>query len=47
MARIQGVPQDQAAPMLEGLKKLTGRDPQAGSGIEPMEIFADPFGQEP
>ena len=41
MARIQGVPQDQAGPvvklvyffMRKGMKKLTGREPAQGSGI--------------
>jgi alkylhydroperoxidase family enzyme len=48
MARIDGVPQDQAGPvvrivyrfMRRGMKKLTGRDPSFGSGIEPIEIWA-------
>jgi alkylhydroperoxidase family enzyme len=48
MARIQGVPQDQAGPvvrlvyrfMRKGMKKLTGREPAHGSGIEPVEIWA-------
>jgi hypothetical protein len=40
MARIEGVPQDQTVPMLECSKKLTGGDPRARSGIEPMEIWA-------
>jgi 4-carboxymuconolactone decarboxylase len=48
MARIQGVPQDQAGPivrlvyrfMRRGMKKLTGRQPAHGSGIEPVEIWA-------
>jgi 4-carboxymuconolactone decarboxylase len=48
MARIQGVPQDQAGPivrlvyrfMRRGMKKLTGRHPAHGSGIEPVEIWA-------
>jgi AhpD family alkylhydroperoxidase len=48
MARIQGVPQDQAGPvvklvyrfMRKGMKKLTGRRPAHGSGIEPVEIWA-------
>ena len=48
MARIQGVPQDQAGPisrlvyrfMRRGLKKLTGREASHGSGIEPVEIWA-------
>jgi AhpD family alkylhydroperoxidase len=48
MARIQGVPQDQAGPivklvyrfMRKGMKKMTGREPAYGSGIEPAEIWA-------
>ena len=48
MARIQGVPQGQAGPMVKvvywfmrrGMKKLTGREPAYGSGIEPVEIWA-------
>jgi alkylhydroperoxidase family enzyme len=48
MARIQGVPQDQAGPIVKlvyrfmhkGMKKLTGRAPAHGSGIEPVEIWA-------
>lgn len=48
MARIEGVPQQQAGPvvklvyrfMRKGMKKLTGRDPARGSGIEPVEIWA-------
>jgi len=45
MARIQGVPQGQAGPMVKliywfharrGMKKLTGREPAYGSGIEPV-----------
>jgi AhpD family alkylhydroperoxidase len=48
MARIQGVPQDQAGPMVrlvywfmrKGMKKLTGREAAHGSGIEPVEIWA-------
>jgi AhpD family alkylhydroperoxidase len=48
MARIQGVPQDQAGPVVKlvyrfmrrGLIKLTGRRPAHGSGIEPVEIWA-------
>ena len=48
MARIQGVPQDQASPivrlvyrfMRKGMKKLTGREASHGSGIEPVEIWA-------
>jgi alkylhydroperoxidase family enzyme len=48
MARIQGVPQDQAGLMVKlvywfmrkGMKKLTGREPAHGSGIEPVGIWA-------
>jgi alkylhydroperoxidase family enzyme len=48
MARIQGVPQDQAGPIVKivyrfmrrGMKKLTGREAARGSGIEPVEIWA-------
>ncbi len=48
MARIQGVPQDQAGPMVKlvyrfmrkGVKKMTGREAAHGSGIEPVEIWA-------
>ena len=48
MARIQGVPRSQAGPMAKlayrfgprMMKKLTGRDPHTGSGIEPIEIWA-------
>lgn len=48
MARIQGVPQDQAGPVVKlvyrfmrrGLIKMTGRPPAHGSGIEPVEIWA-------
>ena len=48
MARIQGVPKSKASPMVKVtyrfgpkmMKKLTGREPQSGNGIEPMEIWA-------
>ncbi len=48
MARIKGVPASKAGPIVrlvyrfgpKAMKKLTGRHPQAGSGIEPMEIWA-------
>jgi alkylhydroperoxidase family enzyme len=48
MARVQGVPQEHAGPivklvyrfMRKGMKKLTGREPAHGSGIEPIEIWA-------
>ena len=48
MARVQGVPKSNAGPMVRlvyrlgprMMRKLTGREPRAGSGIEPMEIWA-------
>jgi alkylhydroperoxidase family enzyme len=48
MARIQGVSKDQAGPMVRiiyrfgprMMRKLAGRDPQSGNGIEPVEIWA-------
>jgi alkylhydroperoxidase family enzyme len=48
MARIQGVPAQQAGPVVKlvyrfmgkGMKKMTGREPAHGSGIEPVEIWA-------
>ena len=48
MARIQGVPKRKAGPMVKliyrlgprMIKKLTSREPQTGSGMEPMEIWA-------
>jgi alkylhydroperoxidase family enzyme len=48
MARIQGVPKNQAGPTVKlayrfgprMMKKLTGRDPAHGSGIEPIEVWA-------
>jgi AhpD family alkylhydroperoxidase len=48
MARIQGVPKRKAGPMVKliyrlgprMIKKLTGREPQTGSGMEPMKIWA-------
>jgi len=48
MARIKGVSRSQAGPIVKlayrfgprMMKKLTGRDPQTGSGIEPVEIWA-------
>ena len=48
MARIEGVSKSRAGPIVKlayGLgprmmKKLAGRDPQTGTGIEPMEIWA-------
>ena len=48
MARIQGVPKSEAGPMVKliyrlgprMMRRLTGRDPSSGSGLEPMEIWA-------
>ena len=48
MARIPGVPREKAGPMVKlvyvfmgrGMKKMTGRAPARGSGIEPVEIWA-------
>ena len=48
MARIQGVSKSEAGPMVRlvyrfgprMMRKLTGRAPQVGSGIEPIEIWA-------
>ena len=48
MARIDGVSKAQAGPIVRlvywfgprMMKKLPGREPQAGSGMEPMEIWA-------
>ncbi len=48
MARIQGVPKNEAALTVKlayrfgpkMMKKLTGRAPQGGSGMEPIEIWA-------
>jgi alkylhydroperoxidase family enzyme len=48
MARIQGVPREQAGPvvrlvyrfMRKRMKKRTGREAAYGSGIEPFEIWA-------
>jgi len=48
MARIHGVAQTEAGPMVRlvyrlgprMIKKLTGRAPQIGSGLEPMAIWA-------
>jgi hypothetical protein len=47
MARIQGVPQEQAGPIVKlvyrflrkGMKKMAGREAAHGSGIEPVEIW--------
>ena len=49
MARVQGIPQDQASPMVKlvywfmrrGMKKLTGREAARGTGIEPVEVWAN------
>jgi len=48
MARIAGVSKSQAGPVVKlvyrlgprAVRKLAGRDPQTGNGIEPMEIWA-------
>jgi alkylhydroperoxidase family enzyme len=48
MARIQGLPQEQAGPIVKlvyrfmrrGMRKMTGREAAHGSGIEPVEIWA-------
>jgi alkylhydroperoxidase family enzyme len=48
MARIQGVPRSQAGPTVKlayrfgprMMRKLTGRGPAKGSGIEPIEVWA-------
>jgi alkylhydroperoxidase family enzyme len=48
MARIEGVSKSNAGPMIRliyrlgprMMRKLTGRGPQTGSGLEPMEIWA-------
>jgi alkylhydroperoxidase family enzyme len=48
MARIEGISKSQAGLMVKlvyrfgprQMKKLTGRDPQAGSGLEPFGIWA-------
>ena len=48
MARIEGVQQDQAGPMIKlvyrfmrkGMKKMTGRAPAHGDGLGPLEIWA-------
>jgi len=48
MARIEGISKSQAGPIVRlvymfgprMMKKLTGRDPQTGSGLEPFEIWA-------
>ncbi len=48
MPRIDSVPASKASPVVKlvyrfgprAIKKLTGRDPQTGSGIEPIKIWA-------
>ncbi len=48
MARIQGISKSKAGPVVKimyrfgprMMKKLTGRDPRTGSGMEPFEIWA-------
>ena len=48
MARIEGVPRSNAGPVVKlayrfgpgAMRKLTGRDPQSGTGLEPVEIWA-------
>lgn len=48
MARIAGVPRSKASPMVRiayrfgprMMKKMTGREPQRGNGVEPFEIWA-------
>src|SRR6516162_4224512 len=48
MARIEGVSKSQAGPVVKlvyrfgpgVMRKLTGRDPQTGNGIEPIQIWA-------
>ena len=48
MARMEGVSKSQAGPVVKliyrfgprAVKKLAGRDPQAGNGIEPIQIWA-------
>ena len=48
MARIEGVTRSQAGPIVKlvyrfgprMMKKMTGRDPRTGNGIEPIEIWA-------
>jgi alkylhydroperoxidase family enzyme len=48
MARIQGVSRSQAGPMVKLIyrfgprmvRKMTGRDPQTGNGLEPVEVWA-------
>ena len=48
MARIEGVPKSKAGPVVRlayrfgprMMRNLAGREPQNGSGLEPMEIWA-------
>jgi len=48
MARIQGVPRNSAGPVVRliyrlgprMMRKLTGKEPQTSSGLEPIEIWA-------
>jgi alkylhydroperoxidase family enzyme len=48
MARIEGVTKSQAGPVIKlmyrfgprMMRKLTGRDPQTGNGLEPLEVWA-------
>ena len=48
MARIQGVSRKQAGPMVKlvyrfgprMMKRMTGREPQTGTGMEPVEVWA-------
>lgn len=48
MARIQGVPKSKASPMVKlayrfgprMMRKLTGREPQRGNGLEPFQVWA-------
>jgi len=48
MARITGVPEDKAGPMMKlmysfmrrGMTKMTGREPARNSGIEPVYVWA-------
>lgn len=48
MARIEGVTRKQAGPVVRiayrfgprMMRKMTGRDPERGSGLEPLEIWA-------
>jgi alkylhydroperoxidase family enzyme len=48
MARMRGVPQEQAGPVVKlvywfmrrGMRSMTGRDATHGSGIEPVQLWA-------